>query len=153
MSFNLVVVEGRLGKDVESRATASGKKVVNFSLASDFGYGDNKGTLWDSVVTWGPQADFAEKYLKKGSGVRVVGERRSRSWDDKQTGEKKNIVEIHATSVEFAGSKSDDSSPGNGQKSAGRAQTTAPTRTQAAPATRTSANPEITDDDIPDDLF
>lgn len=150
MSFNLCIVEGRLGKDVESRATSSGKKVVNFSLASDFGYGDNKGTLWDICVCWGPQADFAEKHLKKGSGVRVVGERRSRSWDDKQSGEKKYATEIHATSIEFAGSKPD--SPENGQKPAGRSAAAPTTRTQAAPVSRVAPPTDdlgITDDDIP----
>lgn len=130
MSFNLAIVEGRIGKDVESRATSSGKKVVNFSLASDFGYGDNKSTLWDNVVCWGPQADFAEKHLKKGSGVRVVGERRSRSWDDKESGQKKTMVEIHATTVDFAGSKP-EASPENGRS-----------RTSSAPAARTAAKPE-----------
>lgn len=128
MSFNIAIVEGRLGKDVESRATSSGKKVVNFSLASDFGYGDNKGTVWDTVVCWGQQAEFAEKHLKKGSGVRVVGERRSRSWD--KDGQTKTVVEIHANTIDFAGGKSD--SPENGWT----------TRTAAAPATRAQQAPQ-----------
>lgn len=154
MSFNLVVIEGRLGKDVESRATASGKKVVNFSIASDFGYGDNKGTLWDTVVAWGSQAEFAEKHLKKGSGVRITGERRSRSWDDAKSGEKKYATEIHVATIEFAGSKAD--SPETGQKPAGRAAAPTPTRTQAAPAVRAVVDDDpfgdgtgITDSDLP----
>lgn len=145
MSFNITIVEGRLGKDIESRSTSSGKKVVSFSVASDFGWGDNKGTLWDNVVSFGPQAEFAEKHLRKGSLVRITGERRSRSWDDKQTGEKKYATEITANTIEFAAFSNSESKP-----AAGRAQTVAPTRTQATPASR-GANPEITDEDI--DVF
>lgn len=137
MSFNLAIVDGRLGKDVEVRATSGGKKVVSFSIASDVGYGENKTTLWDNIVAWGAQAEFAEKFLKRGSSVLVVGERRSRSWDDKQSGEKKSTTEIHADKISFTGSKSD--SPESGQKPAGRTQTAAPTRTQAAPVARAAA--------------
>lgn len=141
MSFNLAVVDGRLGKDVEVRSTQSGKKVVNFSVGSDVGYGDSKTTLWDTVVCWGQQAEFAEKYLKKGSGVLIVGERRTRSWD--QNGEKKYITEIHANQLNFSGSKPEGGSPENG-----RAQT-AIARAAAPPQTRTqqTATPRIQPDD------
>jgi single-strand DNA-binding protein len=147
MSFNIAIVEGRLGKDIESRSTSGGKKVVNFSVGSDYGYGDNKGVQWDNIVAWGPQAEFAERFLKKGSGVLIVGERRTRSWEDKQSGQTKYITEIHADTIKFSGSKEGSSD----KPAAGRAQTAAPTRTQATPASR-GANPEITQEDI-DDVF
>lgn len=155
MSFNLAIVEGRLGKDVESRATTGGKKVVNFSVGSDYGYGDNKGVQWDNIVAWGDQAEFSEKHLKKGSGVLIVGERRTRSWDDKQSGEKKYVTEIHAIKISFSGSKPD--SPENGRTPTTTTRSAAPatTRTQAAPSTRTVVEEDpfegqgITDDDIP----
>jgi len=147
MSFSLAIIDGRLGKDVEVRSTANGKKVVSFSVASDFGYGDNKGTKWHNVVAWGLQAEFAEKFLKKGSGVLVVGEHRERSYEDKTSGEKKYVTEIHADTIKFSGSKEGSSD----KPAAGRAQTTAPTRQQSTPASR-GANPEITDDDI-EDIF
>lgn len=142
MSFNITIVEGRLGKDIESRSTSGGKKVVNFSVGSDYGYGDNKGVQWDNIVAWGPQAEFSEKYLKKGSGVLIVGERRTRSWEDKQSGEKKYVTEIHADTIKFSGAKE-----GSSDKPAGRAQTAAPTRTQTTAVAR-GANPEIIDEDI-----
>lgn len=151
MSFNLVIVEGRLGKDVESRATAGGKKVVNFSVGSDYGYGDNKGVQWDNIVAWGDQAEFSEKHLKKGSGVLIVGERRTRSWDDKRSGEKKYATEIHAVKISFAGTKPEGGSPENGRTQTTTTRSAAPatTRTQSVVASR-GANPEITDNDLPD---
>lgn len=149
MSFNLAIVEGRLGKDVESRATASGKKVVNFSVGSDYGYGDNKGVQWDNIVCWGPQAEFAEKHLKKGSGVLIVGERRTRSWDDKQSGEKKYSTEIHADKISFSGSKPESPENGRSQITTTRTSSSAGTRTQSTAAAR-GVNPQITDADLPD---
>ena len=153
MSFNIAIVEGRLGKDIESRSTAGGKKVVNFSVGSDYGYGDNKGVQWDNIVAWGPQADFAERFLKKGSGVLIVGERRTRSWEDKASGQTKYVTEIHADTIKFSGAK--ESSPENGQKTVGRTNNQeSVTRSQATPSVRKVvddpfADTGITDDDIP----
>jgi len=153
MSFSLAIIDGRLGKDVEVRSTANGKKVVSFSVASDFGYGDNKGTKWHNVVAWGLQAEFAEKFLKKGSGVLVVGEHRERSYEDKTSGEKKYVTEIHADTIKFSWSK--ESSPENGQKTVGRTNNQeSVTRSQATPSVRKVvddpfADTGITDDDIP----
>jgi single-strand DNA-binding protein len=156
MSFNLAIVEGRLGKDVESRATANGKKVVNFSVGSDYGYGDNKGTQWDTIVCWGAQADFAEKFLKRGSGVLIVGERRTRSWEDKQSGEKKYVTEIHADKISFSGSKPDSPENGRTPTTTTRSAAAAPTRAQAARAVRKAVEDDpfgdgtgITDSDVP----
>lgn len=157
MSFNLAIVEGRLGKDVESRATANGKKVVNFSIGSDVGFGDSKTTLWDNVVCWGLQAEFAEKHLKKGSGVLIVGERRTRSWEDKTSGEKKYVTEIHADKISFSGSKPDSPENGRTPTTTTRSSAPAPTRTQAAPSVRKPVDDDpfgdgtgITDADFPD---
>lgn len=123
MSFNLAIVEGHLGRDPELKQTSGGKSVANFSVGSDYGWGDSKATQWDSCIAWNDLADKVGKYLKKGSGVLVVGERRTRSWDDKQTGEKKYITEIHASEVRFL------------EKSGGD-RSSAPSRPAAAPVAR-----------------
>jgi single-strand DNA-binding protein len=126
--FSAAQVRGTLGRDPESRATSSGTKVVNFSLAVERGYGDRAITDWRAIVCWGPLAEFAEKYLKKGKSVYVTGELQDRSWDDKQTGAKRTVTEIRADRIEFA--------DGGESKTGGAA-----TRTAAAPATRQQAAP------------
>ena len=84
--FSAAQVRGVLGRDPDIRATPSGAKVANFSLAVERGFGDKAVTDWRSIVAWGSLADFVEKYLKKGKAIYVSGELQDRSWDDKQTG-------------------------------------------------------------------
>ena len=93
-SFAYCQVGGSLGRDPESKSTSGGNKVVNFSVAVEQGYGDNKSTGWFNVVAFKETAEFAEKHLKKGSAVRVVGNLQIRSWDDKTTGQKRYVTEI-----------------------------------------------------------
>lgn len=145
MSFNVVIIEGRVGKDPETRSTNSGKKVVSFSVASETGYGDKQSTLWDNVIAWDAQADFAEKYLKKGGAVRIVGERQSRKWTDKQ-GQEKTTIEVNAFKISFA----EKSKPQ--QEARGAAQpekrVEAPTQTRTTPDELLDST-EIADDDLP----
>lgn len=146
MSFNIVIIEGRVGKDPETRSTNNGKKVVSFSVASDTGYGDKQSTLWDNIIAWGDQADFAEKYLKKGGAVRIVGERQSRKWTDKTSGQEKTAFEINVFKISFAEkvSKPQQETRANAQPER---------RVEAPPQTRTATelldSTEVTDDDLP----
>jgi single-strand DNA-binding protein len=147
-SFAYAQVGGSLGKDPEVRSLPSGVKVVNFSIAVEQGFGDKASTGWHNCVSFGDAALFAEKYLKKGSSVRVSGSLQVRSWDDKQTGAKRYVTEVIAHKIDFLESRSKSDS---GQTT--RAAAPAQTRQQAAPAPRatTPANdsPFDSDDDIP----
>lgn len=134
-SFAYAQIGGSLGKDPESRATTGGTKVVNFSVAVEQGFGDKTSTGWHNVVAFKDVAEFAEKHLKKGKSVRVSGSLQVRSWDDKQTGQKKYVTELVAHKIDFGDS-------GAGQKSdapATRQAAAPPARQQAAPATRQTA--------------
>lgn len=63
---------GRLGRDAEVKEY-NGKKVIQFSVAVDTGYGDRKQTQWVDVSKWGENTKVAD-YLKKGAQVYVSGE-------------------------------------------------------------------------------
>jgi single-strand DNA-binding protein len=150
MSYSIVIIEGRVGKDPELKATTNGTQVANFSIASDFGYGKNAGTNWDNCVAFGEIATFASKHIKKGSAIRVIGERTSRKWTGKD-GQEKTSNEVVVWKISFA-----EKSSGEGRSSSAPA-----ARTQAAPAARAEAAPvarattdlladtEITSEDIP----
>ena len=59
---------GRLTKDPEAKSTASGKGVVNFSIAVDR-YKDaqgNKVTDFIPCTAWDPTASLISRYFKKG---------------------------------------------------------------------------------------
>lgn len=92
---------GRVGKDPEVRHTRQGDKVVSFSLATDrWKKGDP--TDWHTIVCFGKTADFAEKYVTKGSSVAVKGAIRYEKWED-QNGQKRESTKINADAVELVG--------------------------------------------------
>lgn len=153
--FSYAIVEGGLGRDVESKALPSGVKVVNFSLGFERGFGDKVHTGWLNCVAFKDQAEFAEKYLKKGKNVRVVGEIDVRSWDDKQTGQKRYATELIVDKIQFVdspGGKS-DAPRQDRQAPAPRQQVAPPTRTQAsAPNEASFDNSNPFDDDDSQDI-
>jgi single-strand DNA-binding protein len=145
--FSFAIVEGGLGRDPESKALPSGVKVVNFSLGFERGFGDKVHTCWINCVAFKDQAEFAEKYLKKGKSVRVVGEIEVRSWDDKQTGQKRYVTEVIVDKIQFA------DSPGGKTSDTPRQERQAPTpRQQAAPTPRATTTDNPFDDDDPDSI-
>lgn len=85
--MNQHIIIGRMGKDPEVKNLDSGKTVANFSVATSTKYKDKQSgekkelTQWHNIVLWGQPAEFAAKYLHKGDLVCVVGEVRTRSWD------------------------------------------------------------------------
>ena len=90
---------GRLTRDPEIRHTKDGKKTASFTLAVD----DYKTTEFINCVAWEQRADFAERYLNKGTKVAVSGKLHIRSWE--KSGEKRYSPEIVVTSVEFCESR------------------------------------------------
>lgn len=131
MSFNSVVLGGRLGKDAEIRYTQSGKSVLEFSLATDSGWGENKTTDWHNCKMFGERAEKLAQFLTKGSQIIVNGRISYRQWDDAE-GNKKTRTEIIVDNVSLFG----------GTKSEGRA---------AAPATPKTRRASNIDDDLPFD--
>ena len=91
---NKVILVGNLGRDPEVRTTPSGQAVANFSLATSRKWRDRDGnrqeqTEWHNLVVWGRQAEVAAQYLTKGRQIFVEGRLQTRSWDDRETGQKR----------------------------------------------------------------
>lgn len=110
--YQKVIIAGNLGQDVAVKYTPSGSAVANFSVAVDDSYKDKSGEFqkkveWVSVVAWEKLGELAAQYLKKGSGVLIEGKLQTRSWEDKQSGEKKYKTEVIASSLKFLDKKSD----------------------------------------------
>ena len=68
-------------------------------------------TEWHNVVLWKNQADFAVKYIKKGSKVGVEGKLRTRSWQDKETNKTMYATEIVAGSIELLDKRDKNEAP------------------------------------------
>lgn len=117
--INKVILVGNLGRDPELRSTTAGHPVANFSIATSRVWNDRDGqrqeeTEWHRIVVFGRTAEVAGQYLKRGRQVYIEGRLQTRSWDDRQTGEKKYMTEIVAETVKFLGNRNDGGGGGGG---------------------------------------
>jgi single-strand DNA-binding protein len=117
--INKVILIGNLGRDPELRSTPSGQQVASFSLATTRKWKDRDGnrqedTEWHNIVCWGRQAEVAGQYLTKGRQIYVEGRIQTRSWDDRETGEKKYRTEIVCDNFQMLGRRSDYEGGGGG---------------------------------------
>lgn len=106
---------GDVGKDPDVKHLESGKTVAKFSLATNKSYTNQAGekvteTAWHNLVSWGKNAEFAEKWIKKGSSIIAEGEIQYRQYEDKD-GVTKYITEIVCDKFHFAGGKKDEEKP------------------------------------------
>jgi len=97
---NKVILVGNLGKDPEVNTLQTGVKVARFSLATTERFKDKNNnvqetTEWHNIVLWRAMAEVAEKTVKKGSQLYIVGKIKTRSYVDKD-GNNKYITEILA---------------------------------------------------------
>lgn len=101
--------------------TQAGNPVCSFSLATTDHWTDENGqrqekTEWHRIVAWKKQAEFASKYLKKGSQAFVQGKLRYKTWTD-QSGVERTSAEIHADQVKLlGGSRRQEESPPVGER-------------------------------------
>ena len=101
---NKAIIIGHLGKDPDVRATQTGAKVAQFSVATsehwrDKDSGERKEkTEWHRVVVFSDAlVKVCEQYLKKGSKVYVEGKMQTRKWTDKDG------VDRYSTEVVLSG--------------------------------------------------
>lgn len=106
-SVNLAILLGNLGADPVIRATASGARVAEISLATERTWNDRNGqrnskTEWHRVIAWGPLADILERYARKGTQLHVQGSIEYRSYEDRD-GQTKWTTEIRAQEISLLG--------------------------------------------------
>ncbi len=111
MSLNKVMLIGNVGQDPTVRYLDTGVCVATFSLATtERGYTLQNGTQvpdrteWHNIIVWRKQAEFVEKYIRKGDRVFIEGKIQSRSYDDKQ-GVRRHVVEIMTDNLELLSSR------------------------------------------------
>ena len=99
--MNKVLIAGRLTRDPEMRALASGKHVTQFSVATTEYAGNGKERPeYHNIVTWDRLAEVCGRYLGKGQQVAIEGRLQTRTWDDDK-GLRHWKTEIVATTVEM----------------------------------------------------
>ena len=103
MSINKVILVGNVGKDPVVRYFDKGAAKATFPLATSESYNNQQGetitsTEWHNIVLWRSLAEVAEKTVKKGSQVYIVGKIKTRSYVDKD-GNNMYITEILADTM------------------------------------------------------
>src|SRR6202012_401374 len=91
---NKVFLLGNVGKDPEIRATQGGMTIASFTLATADRQKDQQGnwqdkTEWHNLVAFSRTAEIVRDYVKKGTQIFVEGKIQTRSWDDKESGQKR----------------------------------------------------------------
>jgi len=121
-SVNKVILVGNLGKDPDIKYTPSGVPVAKITVATNERYKGKNGEWqeraeWHNVVLWQRLAEISGEYLTKGSKVYIEGRLQTRSWDDKQTNQKKYVTEVVANDLVLLSSRANggaaDSSGGS----------------------------------------
>lgn len=103
--LNNITLQGRLTRDPEMKATASGISLVTFALACERDYKITNGegnTDFFDVVAWRGTADFIQRNFHKGQMVIVNGRLQTSQWTA-QDGSKRKAVQIVAENVYFCG--------------------------------------------------
>lgn len=112
--MNVYTFTGRLARDCETRFTQGGMAICSFTVAVDYGFGDNKGTNWIRCSLFGKRAEGRlPQYLVKGTQVAVSGELRVRDYTDNE-GNKRTSVDASVNNLDLIGGRQD--SAGGGQQ-------------------------------------
>lgn len=114
--FNKVILMGNLTRDPETRSTNTGQTVTNFSLAVSRSWKGQDGqtqeaTSFINCVAWGKVGEIIAQYVSKGRPLLVSGRLEQRSWDDKDSGQKRSAVEVIVEDFNFVGGRGDDTAP------------------------------------------
>ena len=104
ISFNKIVLVGRLTRDPETKFATSGTQVTSFSLAVDRDYPkDSNEADFIRISTFGKTAEFVAQYMTKGRLVLIEGSLRINKWE--KDGEKRQMAEVVASRVKFMETK------------------------------------------------
>jgi single-strand DNA-binding protein len=150
---NKVFLLGNVGKDPEIRTTPGGMTVASFSLATAERAKDAQGnwadkTEWHNLVAFQRTAEIVRDYVKKGTQVFVEGKIQTRSWDDKESGQKKYRTEILINELSLLGGGS-GRSEGSSSSSGGYSSSRSSSPSSPSAPSNDYAEQGITDEDIP----
>jgi single-strand DNA-binding protein len=106
--YESTTIIGNVGRDVESRQTASGSSLSTWSVAVTTKWTDSNGEKrervnWYKVTAWGKLAEIAAQYVKKGAQIMVVGTVTASAYMG-QDGEPRASLELRADTFQLLGS-------------------------------------------------
>ena len=115
--MNVVMISGRLTRDVELSYTAGGVALGKFSLAVQEDFKNKQGERevnFIDCVAWRQSAEFMDKYTQKGNRVMVAGRLKQDRWEDKE-GKKRSKLSVVVDKVEPIDWAGDEDGGGKGK--------------------------------------
>lgn len=141
---NTVFLMGNLTADPELRYGPTGTAICTFTLAHNKRWRTESGEEKEKVsfigcVMFGKRAEAFAKHHSKGTRAFVEGELAQDTWEEKETGKKREKTKVHVNSWEFV----------NGRQEG--ATTPRPARAKPAPAAKPDESdaPPTEEDDVP----
>ena len=110
--INRTILVGRITKDPELKATQSNISFVNFTLAVNRQFKDDKGeTQVDFIqcIVWRKQSENLARYVKKGALLGIEGRIQTRNYETEEG--TRYITEVVCDTVQFLETKSDSNYP------------------------------------------
>lgn len=147
-AINKVIIGGNLVRDPEVKYTPKGTAICEATIANNESWTSESGEKKERVtfvglVIWGKTAEAFTQYHRKGSQVLAQGRLTQETWEDKETGKKREKTKVRVDQWFFVGSK-----PAAGAQSPAPAhRASAPAPSKAAPSDTDGPPPE--EDDVP----
>ena len=153
-NLNKVLLMGNLTRDPEVRYTPKGTAVTELGIAVNRIYTGENGekreeVTFVDVTVWGRTAENVGEYLRKGRPVFIEGRLQLDSWEDKQSGQKRNKLKVVADNVQFLGSRGSGGVGGGPEESDAAPRSGTGGGARNAPPPKSSGPAEPDDDEIP----
>lgn len=129
-SINKITLIGAVGQDPETRFTAAGMAVTNFSLATSEKRKDKEEvTQWHNCVAFGKLAEIVQKYIVKGSKIYVDGALQYQVVDKDGVSTKYAKIIVNDLSMLSSAKEGQANNPQGAQKASARAPASSPALT------------------------
>lgn len=102
--MNVVILQGRITKDLELRQTTSGTEVLRFTVAVDrYSKDKENDTDFISCVAFGKSASFIANYFSKGRMIAIEGNIKTGSFE--KNGQKIYTTDVIVDKAHFCGDR------------------------------------------------
>ena len=149
--INIVVLVGRVVKELDLKYIQSGKAVARFNLAVNRDFKDANGDAqadFPSCQVWGKTAEVMADNLRKGSLISIAGHIQTGSYD--KDGQRVYTTDVVVEKFHFLEAKNDNANRSSGQQYQGNNQQNSSGNHQSAdPFDSAGESINISDDDIP----
>lgn len=110
MNLNKLLLAGNLTSDPELRYTPKGTAICKFSIATNRRWKNEAGDAKEEVTfvecdAFGKTAENIGQYFKKGNPIFIEGRLRLQTWDDKQSGQKRQKLGVICELFQFVHAK------------------------------------------------